>query len=483
MVVGQISRRDSSDQFDRVFNDDGFMATGSTSGRIRILDLQSLELRPVSSPLEKEIISIALSPVGKLVAAGGEGNKVHIWNCADGTRICEPIECRDTIRQVTFSPDGQLLAIASFDSTVRLWNLLENRQHGMTMNHDGPVFTVAFDRQGRFLASGGGSKVRIWDIDTTQEICSPKQHQGMINRVVFSPSGELVCSASNDGTTRVWLTQPQPNRPFPLKHTQRVWSVDFSADGKLLATASDNGSGNKSGDASIWDIASRKRQQLFNHSETLLVALFRPRRNQLLTVSQRSLKLWDLQTEKLLWTSKGHIGQLRCAKFSPNGDYVITGCDGPKAILIDLRRLPGEYTTIEHPKWISDVAFHPSGKRFATACDDGLVRIYNLNSYSRPHITLKHNGEVHAVAFSPDGELVATAASDLAIRLWKSQDGAPVGKPIFQSTPVNSLTFGPENRLLASANKNGRIQMLDIITGLRCGAEIDLSFFCDVGSF
>ena len=62
------------------------------------------------------------------------------------------------VTQVTalaFSPDGQMLASGSEDGSLMLWDLRDARRFGVTPQHKGPVWSLAYSKgDGTILASG-----------------------------------------------------------------------------------------------------------------------------------------------------------------------------------------------------------------------------------------------------------------------------------------------------------------------------------------
>ena len=96
--------------------------------------------------------------------------------------------------------------------------------------HDGFAAGVAFSLHGRVLATGGGDGlVRLWDVtgdDVSLRMTVPGHtdvrtgqpigerltgHEDALTHLAFSPSGDLLATASDDGTARLWpLTARTP---------------------------------------------------------------------------------------------------------------------------------------------------------------------------------------------------------------------------------------------------------------------------------
>jgi WD40 repeat protein len=72
------------------------------------------------------VLSVALSPDGKILASGTLEENIILWEMATGRTMGEPLARHDSaVLSLAFSPDGKTLASASQDKTILLWNLTE----------------------------------------------------------------------------------------------------------------------------------------------------------------------------------------------------------------------------------------------------------------------------------------------------------------------------------------------------------------------
>jgi WD40 repeat protein len=107
---------------------------------------------------------------------------------------------------------------------------------------------IVFSPDGKRLASSDGGGVKVWDVQTGEEIFTIKGHKGEVSSVAFSPDGKRLASANNlpgqQGEVKVWDTQTGQEL-LSLKGGGRVV---FSPDGKRLASNSGRGDA-----LTIWD--------------------------------------------------------------------------------------------------------------------------------------------------------------------------------------------------------------------------------------
>lgn len=164
----------------------------------------------------KTIWSLAFSSDGTRLFSGSSDRTVRLWDVESGEEIATlPSEKPMTTFALAFSPCNTVIAGGMFEE-IRLWcaetlNLL----HTIPQTNGEKPFALAFSPCGRFLASGtwwqiGMDKmaIRIWEIETRENISTFWGHNTDIQTLTFSPDGTLLASGGFDGTTLLWDLKP-----------------------------------------------------------------------------------------------------------------------------------------------------------------------------------------------------------------------------------------------------------------------------------
>jgi WD40 repeat protein len=425
---------------------------------------------------DQEIVSVAFSRDGHLLATASKDGAARLWDTATGTPRGSPLRHRDSVSVVAFAADGRTVATGSVDGTARLWDAETGRAVGEPLRHQGPVQSLDFSPDATLLVTGSfDGFVRLWDCRNGLPHGWPLRHPGDVTSVAFSPDGSLVASAAASGPARIWSVWPNlPTATHRFIHDGRVYCLALSSpDGKMLATGSSDGA------CRLWDTASH--EPLFEPwrqaGEVTALAMGADRKTLAIgatTGAESTVELRDVTSGELTNRPIPLRGALRALAISPDSKRIAIGTT---AGAVQVWRADSgvrqdwqfEQSAGSGDNSITALAFSPDSTLLATGSIDRTVQLWNLKARRQEGPSLWHGGAVGTLAFSPNGKRLATASRDLAIRFWDVATGRAAERAIRPPAIVHSLAFNFNGRLLATASADGVAQLWDVETGLSCG--------------
>ena len=372
---------------------------------------------------------------------------------------------QDSIWSSAFHPDNTKVVTASDDRTARLFDVVTGDIIN-TLPHDGAVNVVKVSPNGQWIVSGGNdATVKIWSGRTGELYSVFDEHQQAILEANFSPDSQLLATASRDHSVIIWDLKAKKKINHFKKHGTAVTYCVFSPDGKLVASSS------KKGIIFLWDPQTgRVSHTLTGHQcrdQTCAVWMldFHPSGHMVASASlDGTAKLWALD-RKTPPISLDHGGQVYIARFSPDGDAIVTAGTRETVIVWNIENGKPLSFLKGHSNRIYTTEFSPNGRWILTASFDGTAKIWDWRPgpLAREVETLKgHKGRLHSGIFSPDGKWIFTAGQDEIGRLWRNPDQWYR----FKQRPANGRTtnavfFGTEKSHIVTANSRG---ILSIIT-------------------
>jgi len=218
---------------------------------------------------DDEIFCLALSPDGKLLAAGGCDRLVRIWNLSQDYKLEQSIENHaDWVLGVAFAADNKHLLTCSRDKTAKVWDLATKESVLTFPDHQNPVYAVAVKPDGKIGVSGGeDAQLRFWNaVGEGKQVRAVGGHGKAIWRVLYHPTKPIVATCSSDMTVRLW----NPDNGQAIKtlsgHSDWVYALALSPNGELLA------SGTWNGEVRVWKVADGAVVKAFNASPGMQTA-------------------------------------------------------------------------------------------------------------------------------------------------------------------------------------------------------------------
>ncbi|KAF8761146.1 WD40 repeat-like protein [Rhizoctonia solani] len=458
------------------FSTDGYhIACGTRNGEVHIHALHdgTTSLSPLKGHT-KEVRSIAFSPDGLHLASASGDHTVRVWNVRTvnggwaiqaahqllrdvtaGAMAPELLTIHTTHpTSITFSAGGAFIASGSDDNAIRIYDARTGQMVlGPLEGHTNNVTSVIFsptaldytrvhgmdcahmERPGSWRTSyyikGAGSLLSCSTASGTRITGYDLSWLERWNGACMGcEDGCLYCSASDDGTLRIWDALSGSDIHGPIEgHSDAVLCVRFSPDDSSIA------SGSRDGTVKIWNVTSGQQiVELFGADEFYVISVdFSPDGQQVACSSGYDSDLEDSDLEDSEDPVRGAIRvvdrsqdtqwlvrSMRIAPStrlsSPNGMRLVSG-SGDKSVRI----------------W--DVQ---TGKQLA-ACgeDDGDTNSDDEDSNNNH----AHSEKINSVTFSPSGGYIASGSDDETICIWNAENGNLIFGPLKAHTSLTMINI------------------------------------------
>jgi len=253
------------------------------------------------------IVSLAFSPDGKLLASGNSGLKdgipgrILIWDVFSGKQI-RVIKGRGQLGPVIgFSSDGRNLISAWGGRTIQIWNVYTGEKLGEYLGHSSYIESMTISPNGKTLATCGGlnKTIIISEFETGKNLRILAGNAARIESVALSRNGQFLACASDTSrisdyySVKLWnLYTGRIIREF--KSYSEVNSIVFSPDGHALACVYDDNS------IKLWDTKSGTGFcQLTGHTDLVTSVCFDYENSIIVSGSKdKTIRIWDLHTGK-----------------------------------------------------------------------------------------------------------------------------------------------------------------------------------------
>ena len=132
----------------------------------------------------------------------------------------------------------------------------------------------------------------------------------------------------------------------------------------------------------------------------------------------KTVKLWEAASGKLLRTLEGHANRVLSVAWDPSGERLASGSDDQTVKLWEAASGKLMRTLEGHANGVWSVAWDPSGERLASGSYDQTVKLWEASSGKLLRTLEGHEGLVRSVAWTPDGRRLAVATTGGWIDIW-----------------------------------------------------------------
>ena len=268
-----------------------------------------------------------------------------------------------------------------------------------------------------------------------------------------TPNGQNYVAGSQMGVTGgAFGKSPAWSVNTALSH---VNAFAFSPDGSVLAIA--GGSPAVAGTIELWRWPDRVQLgRLEGHQDLVNAVTWLPPRGKILATAatDRTLRVWDADSQQCLATLEGHSAPVLALAASPDGQWLCSGSVDQTIRVWETRNWQLQRTLNNHLGTVHGVAFQPGvveGKPMclASASEDGTVRIW-YPKIGRLVRIVRHRVPVYCLAWTKDGSQLYTGSADGCVRMLGGERHAITQTRLLCDGWIVSLAVGDaDDRVLA----------------------------------
>ncbi|MFL6589548.1 MAG: hypothetical protein ACJ8M4_05190, partial [Chthoniobacterales bacterium] len=175
------------------------------------------------------------------------------WDLAKSGPIGKRLQYDGIPSCAVYSPDRSFVVTVTEDGKALLVDGNSGEAKGQPRDLGAPGRWVDFHKDGKHFLTTAGTKAVVWSVDDAAPSGPAIEYTGAGDHALrmarFSPDGNLIVTAGEDGIARVWDNTSRKEVAALKKHEGAVTSARFSPDGKLLVTTGVDGA------IIVWDTA------------------------------------------------------------------------------------------------------------------------------------------------------------------------------------------------------------------------------------
>jgi len=223
-------------------NNDQWMITGDHEGIVKYWQTNMNNVKAFSAHKEA-VRDITFAPSDMKFATCSDDVSIKIW---DFTRCAEETVLTGhgwDVKCVDWHPVTSLLASGSKDNLVKLWDPKSGKNLTTIHGHKNTILAVEWNRNGNWLLTGSRDQLlKIFDIRTMRELQTFRGHKKEVTTATWHPVHEdSFTSGGYDGSIIFWrVGLDSPQGSIQNAHESSVWDMAWHPLGHILCSGSND---------------------------------------------------------------------------------------------------------------------------------------------------------------------------------------------------------------------------------------------------
>jgi WD40 repeat protein len=285
---------------------------------------------------------------------------------------------------------------------------------------------------------------------------------------VGTPAIRDFAEALANAAPRPWLRPLSPALQAPgtgllrpLEDRAGVEAVAVTPDGRRAV------SGSYDKTLKLWDLKSgRVLRTLEGHAGAVCAVVVTPDGRRAVSGSyDKTLKLWDLESGRVLRTFEGHAVRVNAVVVTPDGQRAISGSYDKTLKVWDIESGRILRTLEGHAGSVDSVAVTPDGRCAVSGSDDNTLKVWDIETGRVLRTLVGHASRVRAVTVVPDGRHAVSGSWDNTLKVWDLESGRVLRTLAGHAGSVDAVAVTPDGRCAVSASYDDTLKVWDLETG------------------
>lgn len=367
---------------------------------------------------------------------------------------------------LALSPDGKLAAAGNSQGSVVVWNTVDWREIHRFKAHSQHVVSLAFFRSGALLSRGQEGEVKLWKLSSSPESQEVIDDLGMQGLAALSADETLLAltySGSSDvGSPSHLKLYSLKNQKLDRKLKEGRVSSDMVADIAWLGDQHTLAVADLQGRISF--LGGEEKSQIIravpegSAGSVPLGAMATSSDGKLLASGDKSglIKIWSADTKTMMRKLPGHDGDIKSLAFSRNGKLLASASDDGSVRLWDLGPRAASLQTVSLDFDLWAMALHPDGSILALAGSEGQMLLMDRNGAAVGSNSEEADDNQSQLCYSPDGSRLLSIGNYGA---WMIRDGKTLLRAMAADDSKARYGFFIDDERLALLLEDGTVQI------------------------
>ncbi|MDP4266085.1 MAG: WD40 repeat domain-containing protein [Bacteroidota bacterium] len=244
-----------------------------------------------------------------------------------------------------------------------------------------------------------------------------------------------------------------------IAHEGQVNDVAYCPSGKYLASCGTDKT------VKIWNMETRTLEKTLNgHDGSVEAICFSPNGKYLLSGgADNIIKVWDVETGNLIKDLSGHTNIINAISYSPDGRFFASASSDHTVLIWDMKH-PNSIATLQLIDLAISVNFSPNSRYIITGGEDNFAKIWDTEHWKLQK-SFWQKGGVNSVCFSHNGNYVVTGGADKSVTVYEFASGNKVWDMKGHTNWVTDAIFSPDDNYIISAGLDNSIKIWSVKNG------------------